>query len=301
MKIVAVVGVMDERDLLPDCVRHLYDIGVDEVVVRDAGSTDGSLDWARAHQGPRLRLAPVGEDEKTQPAIWHAREREIAEITGADWVLHLDADEFWLPATGRLRDSAQWQDEALDLIQVPRYNVALGQGGLDLPWPPTPAVYERLWLFARPIPEFRQHLETHPLTPWITGVPVPKIAVRPRHLGSLALGCHDAQGRPGQPFARAVSQDIVTAHLPFSHYPRFARKVANIRALFAAYPERFPPGTAWHWRRWAVLEGEAALQAEFALQQLAAPEWAELQASGALQSARQLLDRQGLNGPGAKV
>ena len=102
MKIVAVVGVMDERELLPDCVRHLYDIGVDEVVVRDAGSTDGSLDWAQAHQGPRLRLVPVGEDEKTQPAIWHARECEIADATRADWVLHLDADEFWLPATGRL-------------------------------------------------------------------------------------------------------------------------------------------------------------------------------------------------------
>lgn len=293
MKLVAVVGVMDERELLPGCVRHLYEIGVDEVVVRDAGSTDGSLAWAEAHQGPRLRLAPVGEDEKTQPSAWHAREREIAEQTRADWVLHLDADEFWLPATGQLRDSPQWQDEGLDLIRVPRYNVALGPQGLDLPWPPTPAVYDRLWLFARPIPEFRQHLATHPLTPWISGVPVPKIAVRPRHLATLELGCHEAHGQPGQPFVRALSRDIVTAHLPFSSAERFARKLANIRALFSAYPDRFPPGAAWHWRRWAALPDEAAVQAEFALQHLDAQEFASLRVEGALQSARQLLDQLG--------
>ncbi|WP_374428061.1 glycosyltransferase family 2 protein [Ideonella dechloratans] len=293
MKIVAVVGVMDERELLPECVRHLYDIGVDEVVVRDAGSTDGSLEWAQAHQGPRLRLVPVSEEEKTQPPVWHAREREIAEMTRADWVLHLDADEFWLPATGQLRDSPQWHDEALDLIRVARYNVALGPSGREVPWPPSPHTFDRLWLFARPIPEFRQHLQTHPLTPWISGVPVPKIAVRPRHLATLEPGCHEAHGLAGQPFVRAASRDIVTAHLPFSTFGRFARKLANIRALFRDYPERFPPGAAWHWRRWAALPDDAAVQAEFALQHLDAQEFATLQADGALQSARQLLDRLG--------
>ena len=74
---------MDERDLLPDCVRHLYDIGVDEVVVRDAGSTDGSLD----------DLSPAVEIHRNpqnlgRTANWN-RAPEIAEAEGFTYATFL--------------------------------------------------------------------------------------------------------------------------------------------------------------------------------------------------------------------
>lgn len=289
MKAAALLGVMDEIDLLPRCLEHLARIGVDEVIVRDGGSTDGSLPWLRARQGARLRVEPVGPQEIADPAACARRDAELARSTGADWVIFLDADEFWLPAGGALLDGEQWRDEALHAISVPRFNVALGQEGPLMPQAPTPDTYADIWLHARAIAGFRRHLEEHPQTPWITGVPVAKVAVRPGKVHALDAGWHGARSVDGAAVAAQGARGLIAAHLPFDSFARFRNKVDNIRAMLAAYPDTFAPNEAWHWRRWAGLETAQALECEFDRQRMADAELEALRAEGALRSAAQLL------------
>jgi glycosyltransferase involved in cell wall biosynthesis len=289
MKFGALLGVMDEVELLPRCLEHLYRIGVDRVVARDGGSTDGSLELLRSMAGERLTLVELGEDEKRDPDICSTREAEDAQAIDADWILFLDADEFWLPASGSLHDGPQWHDTSIDVIQVPRYNVALVPAGPLAPATLTPEHHDALWMFARAIPNFRRHLQERPLTPWITGVPVAKFAARPGRLGIVEAGWHGVQGQDGAVLTRQPARDVIAAHLPFTTASRFAQKVANIRRMFATYPDCFPPNQAWHWRRWAELASDEAVRNEFELQCLSDAETAALRDDGTIRNAHQLL------------
>lgn len=284
------LGVMDEVDLLPGCLEHLYRIGVETVLARDGGSSDGSLELLRSLEGDRLRVVRVEEAEIGDPALCSLREAEAARSLDADWVLFLDADERWLPAAGSLHECAGWQDDSVGLVQVQRFNVALMRSaGPALP-AITPDRYAELQMFARAIPDFARHLDREPLTPWITGVPVSKFAARPQRLGSVDLGWHGAQGRDGAVLGCRPARDAIVAHLPFTTASRFRRKVENIKHMFATHPDCFPPGSAWHWRRWSGLESDAAIEREFELQCLSDADAARLAADGSLRSAADLLE-----------
>ena len=101
-----------------------------------------------------------------------------------------DADEFWLPATGNLKDCAAFYSS--DVLTVDRYNVALGSNGPFMPLQPSPEVYDQTYLYARTIPSFQVAKQTHAKrAPWIHGMVEPKIAARRSKIIDLALGQHD--------------------------------------------------------------------------------------------------------------
>ncbi len=72
-----------ERDL-PDCLASVRGV-VDEIVVADTGSSDASIEIARA-AGARVISIPWEND------FAKARNLSLAEVT-SDWLLLLDADE----------------------------------------------------------------------------------------------------------------------------------------------------------------------------------------------------------------
>jgi tetratricopeptide (TPR) repeat protein len=80
----AALIVRDEEAMLPDCLASLAQF-VDEVVVVDTGSTDGTREIAAA-SGTRVLDAPWEED------FSRARNVSLDAATG-DWVLVIDADE----------------------------------------------------------------------------------------------------------------------------------------------------------------------------------------------------------------
>src|SRR5688572_15242144 len=101
MRFAALLGVKDEVELIRPCVAHLRHIGVDQIIVSDYGSTDGTLEiLADEQRAGDLVLESVDVLTVADYEQWSVRERALAESTGADWVLFLDADEFWIPASG---------------------------------------------------------------------------------------------------------------------------------------------------------------------------------------------------------
>ena len=82
---------LNERDNLPRCLESVAGLAA-QIVVVDSGSTDGTLQIARA-AGAELHERPF--------AGMHQQKQHALELAREEWVLSLDADE-WLD--GRLRE-----------------------------------------------------------------------------------------------------------------------------------------------------------------------------------------------------
>lgn len=285
MKIAAHLGVMDEIELIDAVIDHLVEIGVDHVVAFDMGSTDGTLAALERRVGPAFDLVRLRND--TPWAQLQALTVESVCATGADWVLFIDGDEFWLPASGSLRP---WlASVAADVISVDRYNVALGPDGLRLPLPPGPSRYADTWLHVRKFDDWRGHMLAHPETPWISGVPVPKVVARVECIGTVQMGGHDVVGASGQMPRRVRATEAIVAHVPYTTPARFSRRLANIAEFLALSPDYLHGTQGWHWRRLGEIARAGGGDAEFARQITTDAQLTALHAAGEVRTAAELL------------
>jgi hypothetical protein len=121
IRVVMALKVRDEEDVLHDVLRYHHAQGVDFFIVTDNASTDSTPEilgrWvdaglARVIEEPSPELRERGHEWVTRMAQLAATEH------GADWVVHGDADEFWWPLEGTIKDA---------LAAVPdEYGVVLG-------------------------------------------------------------------------------------------------------------------------------------------------------------------------------
>lgn len=290
MKFAAFLGVKDEFELVDKAINHLRAIGVDLVFAWDLNSRDGTLELllARGREDAGLKVIQGDDADYDSCSTFAAVRGAAAEAAEAsyDWLLFLDADEFWLPASGRLADCADLLEA--DVLSVRRFNVPLlasrePSDESELAF--DPLHYEDVLLVVEPIPNFRDHLHAHPETPWSRGVPIPKIMARPQFIESVEMGMHDLKARAGQPLRRATPKDLIIAHRPFTTKSRFARKIANIRKFLTYYDEVLGPDLAWHWRRWLEIVDRDGLDQEFNRNVFDQTICAELRQQGTIVSA----------------
>lgn len=93
-RIIAIVAVFNEADVLPACVEHLHASGVDTYVLDD-GSTDGSLEIARSLVGRgvcAVESLPSANEFRLERIL--ARKQALSEELDAHWFINHDADEF---------------------------------------------------------------------------------------------------------------------------------------------------------------------------------------------------------------
>lgn len=102
MKILALMCVRNEADLLAESLEYLIQSGI-EVYVMDNGSTDGSLEIARSYVGKGVRHVERFPEDSQCSSMAHEqfvlgdilrRKNELARSEDADWFLNVDADEF---------------------------------------------------------------------------------------------------------------------------------------------------------------------------------------------------------------
>src|SRR5215211_3884954 len=116
-----VYKVRDEADIIEDNLRFHLAQGLDFFVIVDTGSVDGTLEiLERYEEAGLVRL------ERTTGGIHDMKRGGEEEITrmavemGADWIVHNDADEFWWPADGNLKQTFEAIPEEFGMVLAPR-------------------------------------------------------------------------------------------------------------------------------------------------------------------------------------
>jgi len=274
---------------------QLRRLGVDEFIVCDLGSKDGTREFLSEREGPDLRVIDSSNAEPLEG--WRRRNAAAISQSKADWTLILDADEFPLAPGGDLK-RALAPVEA-NLLRLPRYNMVLGEQGLPVTLPPSEDDYSKLDLYVTPRGGVRPQLGLTDY--WLKLVPLPKLAVRPHMLEALHAGTHNATLKPGCDDRTVMSREIVLAHAALSTYRRFARKIDHVRNMFLLQ-EALPAGFAPHWRRWADMASRGELQDEFRRSCLSVGQIERLRSRGEIASAAVLLaGRASMSPSGPKV
>lgn len=104
MKLVQTLLVRDEADVVGAQIEYHLNAGVDFVIATDHDSIDGTTEILESYasQGVLRRIAVHGEMRESP---WRTTMARLAASEhGADWVINTDADEFWLPRRGTLKD-----------------------------------------------------------------------------------------------------------------------------------------------------------------------------------------------------
>jgi hypothetical protein len=223
MKLVMTLLARDEADVVGAQVAYHLGAGVDFVVATDHRSVDGTTEILEsfAREG-HLHLIRE-EAETVRQGEWVTRMARLAAAEhGADWVLNADADEFWWPRGGSLKEA---------LAPVPERYAAVG--ALVRVFLPRPDDGQPFW-------ERMTYRLTH-----VAPINDPGTSYRPvRHLVhrghpevEVSQGVHAVRGLLGEPLTELYPIEVL--HFPF-------RSRAQVEAKRRQAP----------WRRGASVRGD---------------------------------------------
>jgi len=115
--------VRDEGDILEVNLRFHHALGVDHFVVTDNGSTDETPEILRRYADAGLLdvISEPGTDYRAAGAGWLTQMARLAATDlDADWVIHTDADEFWWPVEGSLKETLGAIPQRYGVVVAPR-------------------------------------------------------------------------------------------------------------------------------------------------------------------------------------
>lgn len=218
----------DEADIIGSTIAHML-TQVDAIIVRDNGSTDGTLDI--------LHSFGAAVEVVDDPEVAYYQSRKMTELAasaaarGAEWVIPFDADEWWYSPFGRIADVLA--DHPDSVAAAPIYDHVATAADPDEPDP----VKRIGWRRRDPCP-------------------LHKVACRPVLPVTIEQGNHGAT----YPDRSTLEGQLVVRHFPNRSVDQLIRKVRNGAVAYAATD--LPDHQGAHWRQWGQLleeGGEGAL------------------------------------------
>jgi glycosyltransferase involved in cell wall biosynthesis len=228
MKLVMTLLVRDEEDIVADNLDFHLAQGVDEVIVTDNGSVDGTLEILRAYEARGLVRIIVEPTDDYSQGRWVTRMARMAATEHkADWVINNDADEFWWPREGTLRTLFEGLGGDVGAVVGHRTNF--------VPRPEDDRPYwERMTL--------RERESLNPV-----GKPLPpKLAHRAHPEIVVVQGNHRIKGPDVG--SEVDNGAIEILHFPMRSYAQFENKIVKGGRAYARNKE-LPEKTGRTWRR----------------------------------------------------
>lgn len=246
MKLAMSILVRDEADIIADNIRFHAEQGVEQFVVTDNGSTDGSRELLEelSNSYPiRIFDEPTHTIDQdiwvTRMAMW------LKDNTDADWVINNDSDEFWFSETRTLREALHEKTQSLAAINLKpgvlhcrRFNLLPDKSVIDTD---TYRFFNNCFRVDRTLDS----------TFFDDGLNVlyteqgTKVITRIDGLRSINMGNHDASHQA----STADCDSIAIAHYPIRTYEQFVKKVTN-HGSSIENNQRFGEDINWHLRAW---------------------------------------------------
>jgi len=199
--------VRDEEDVLPANLDFHLAQGVDVVLVIDHASSDRTPEILSEYERTgRVRVFRDEDRAHDQAARVNRLLRIATEEHSADWAIHCDADEFWIPLAGSLRDVFAAVPERYGYMVVNRTNFV-------------PVQAEDGAFHQRMIVRERRSLN-------LRGTALePKVAQRPAASDSVAPGNHSLEAPVMDPAPDVGVVEVF--HFPIRTFKQFEQKVLN--------------------------------------------------------------------------
>lgn len=234
--------VRDEEDIVRYNIDFHLSKGVDFIIATDNGSTDSTRDILREYEA-RGVLHLIDElTHNHNQAEWNNRMAEIARAQyGADIIFHCDADEFWYPRSGNLKDEILKAQE--DILVVDVVNVLLQDKGGEETFPK-----DTKFAVVNPIIAKDYQEETKHKNLFYFKYP-PKVVFKPiKKLLFVAQGNHFVTNKDER-ITEGKAHDILIYHYPIRSRERFFKKVIRSGSAYANN-KIFDEGIGFHLRRW---------------------------------------------------
>jgi hypothetical protein len=220
VKLVMTLLVRDEADIVAANLDYHFAQGVDFVIATDHSSRDGTADVLRRYERDGvLLLREVGGEAHDQVAHVNAMARAAAIEHGADWVINNDADEFWWPFFGNLKDVLGAVPDEFGAVVASRSNFLPRVGG------PEPFL-ERMVV--------RETASRNgvgdPLEPKVVHRGTPEIEMGP---GNHSIEAPDVSVAPDVGLLEVL-------HFPMRTFEQFERKVVNVGVGYERLEARGP-------------------------------------------------------------
>lgn len=123
MRLLMTLVVRDEEEVLAANLDYHLAQGVDFVLATDHGSRDATPEILSAYVERGLARVFHEDGEGFDQGAWVTHMARLAAIEhDADWVLNNDADEFWWPLVGTLKDTLECVPQRYGQLVVPRRN-----------------------------------------------------------------------------------------------------------------------------------------------------------------------------------
>jgi hypothetical protein len=237
MRLVLTVLARDEADVIDAQVAFHLNAGADFVVATDNNSQDGTTEILEAYARKGVLHLIREAAEGLRQGEWVTRMARLAASEfGADWVINADADEFWWPRGGSLK-------EVLGAVPE-RYGIVEAFWRSFVPRPEDGTSFAE-----RMTARLSQHAPINDPTSFYR--PVIKVAHRADRNVTVGRGNHALADSSFVPLT--TWHPIEVLHFPLRSRAQWMRKVELQGEAFTKHIER--SGTGYH------LKGYDALQA----------------------------------------